>query len=448
MGVIQSFPTDVFLSYARRDNQVRRGSIDDEWVAGFRDDLSQALGVRFGQDAAVWMDDGLKRSEEFDAEIPDQLKESAVLVAVVSPSFVKSEYCQKELGWFAKHAKDSPFGLKLKNHRRIMPILIYNVPPKERPKPCQGVEGGQFFDASSRAKLKGPVKLDSDKYREEIERLADEIFELIGEMKDKEPSSPSVEGNDPKSVRKTFAKPIEEFEVVLNESPELKNALIRDYRLDPETATADLAEEIALQINANFASWLFERLLRIPGAKREAIQRAASVSVFLAMSPTFAAEVRKQASETGTGARVINVPSNAGKAVLAMIRAWAVGADEGLAADDDEDHVVESAECGPDMTSDSIKRILCEKLEIPWEASDRDQRLKGALLAEKSSFSPFYLVEEDRTAIDLVMKDPALTFLFVLIRAKEASLIRGEDSVAYVEAVERLLNKFQQRMKK
>jgi hypothetical protein len=51
--------------------------------------------------AEVWFDDRIEPSVHFKQEIQQKLKDTSIFIAVVSPSYLESEYCiPHELGWF------------------------------------------------------------------------------------------------------------------------------------------------------------------------------------------------------------------------------------------------------------------------------------------------------------------------------------------------------------
>jgi hypothetical protein len=85
---------DVFISYAHRDNQ-------DGWVTGLKRKLTEKLNPFLAGRAEVWFDDRIEPSVHFKQEIQQKLKDTPIFIAVVSPSYLESEYCiLHELDWF------------------------------------------------------------------------------------------------------------------------------------------------------------------------------------------------------------------------------------------------------------------------------------------------------------------------------------------------------------
>jgi hypothetical protein len=94
MPYVPGCSADVFISYAHRDNQ-------DGWVTGLKKKLIEKLNPFLAGRADVWFDDRIKPGFYFRQEIQQKLKDTPIFVAVVSPSYVDSEFCiSDELDWF------------------------------------------------------------------------------------------------------------------------------------------------------------------------------------------------------------------------------------------------------------------------------------------------------------------------------------------------------------
>jgi hypothetical protein len=88
MAFVPGFDHDVFISYAHGD--------DREWISRFHDRLKTQL-ARLLPGAEVWIDkDDLRRSRDFEKNIPATLESSAVLISLVSPTYITRPYCVRE----------------------------------------------------------------------------------------------------------------------------------------------------------------------------------------------------------------------------------------------------------------------------------------------------------------------------------------------------------------
>jgi hypothetical protein len=88
MAFVPGFDHDVFVSYAHKD--------DRDWINRFLDRLKPAL-HRLLPGADVWIDkDDLRKSRNFEQDIPANLASSAVLISLVSPTYIDRPYCVRQ----------------------------------------------------------------------------------------------------------------------------------------------------------------------------------------------------------------------------------------------------------------------------------------------------------------------------------------------------------------
>jgi len=97
MPFVPGFEHDVFISYAHGD--------DRDWINRFLDRLGPALN-RLLPGTVLWVDkDDLRKSRNFEQDIPESLIASAAFVSLVSPTYITRPYCvQQEYRRFATHA--------------------------------------------------------------------------------------------------------------------------------------------------------------------------------------------------------------------------------------------------------------------------------------------------------------------------------------------------------
>lgn len=111
-----SFENDIFISYAHLDN---RGG----WVDAFHTSLSNWLGS-LGVTPRIWRDSKLRGDDAFSEEVLDQLKRSALLISIVSPNGIKSNWCEKERQRFEQYAEASG-GFRIGNGVRAFKVVIH-----------------------------------------------------------------------------------------------------------------------------------------------------------------------------------------------------------------------------------------------------------------------------------------------------------------------------------
>jgi hypothetical protein len=94
-------PQDVFISYAHVDNEAL---LDEQegWISIFQRALQKRLSQLLGRVACVWLDRRrLAGNYYFDETIATACEGSMVMVSIVTPRYLKSEYCRKEVTHFA-----------------------------------------------------------------------------------------------------------------------------------------------------------------------------------------------------------------------------------------------------------------------------------------------------------------------------------------------------------
>jgi len=113
----QNDTVDVFISYAHIDNQ----PLDAEqqgWITELNTRLNKRLEMFLGESAVIWRDLKLGGSDIFAAEIEERLRNSRILVSVLSPRYIKSDWCRRELQAFYDAYQEHE-ALKVDNKYRI-----------------------------------------------------------------------------------------------------------------------------------------------------------------------------------------------------------------------------------------------------------------------------------------------------------------------------------------
>ncbi|MGI8427645.1 MAG: toll/interleukin-1 receptor domain-containing protein [Actinomycetota bacterium] len=92
----------VFISYAHADDH----SFDEEaigWVTNFVGNLQNDLARRSGgSKISCWMDHRLEPQRHVDETLRRRILESRCILAFMSPRYLESEWCQKEMATFVE----------------------------------------------------------------------------------------------------------------------------------------------------------------------------------------------------------------------------------------------------------------------------------------------------------------------------------------------------------
>ncbi len=160
-----TFEGDAFISYAHLDDaELVPGT--DGWVANFHRALEIRLAQLLGEKTRIWRDPKLQGNEFFADTLVDRLRAVAALVAVVSPAYVKSDWCLKEITAFCKGA-DVCGGIRVRDKARVFKVLKTPVALEEQPTDLQSLLGYEFFKVEPES---GRVREFSNIFGAEAER--------------------------------------------------------------------------------------------------------------------------------------------------------------------------------------------------------------------------------------------------------------------------------------
>jgi len=183
MAFLPEYSPHVFVSYSHIDDEPFNGT---RWVTEFHKNLVQRIQVYVGATVSVWRDPKLGGSDVFPQEIEKQVRGSAVLVSIISPGYVHSEWCRRELDTFLQ-AAEAHGGVHLGSKRRIVKVVKTPVKVAEVPQMLQELNGHVFFREERDTGRFREFLLDTggearQKYEAAIDDIAQEvktIFELL-----------------------------------------------------------------------------------------------------------------------------------------------------------------------------------------------------------------------------------------------------------------------------
>lgn len=139
----QDFEGDAFISYAHLDNvelvEGRKG-----WVANLHRALEVRVGQLLGKSPHIWRDPKLQGNDLFGETLLEKLQRVALLVSVVSPRYVKSEWAMRELKafWAAAEAQG---GIRVHDKARVFKVLKTPVALDKTPPELKMLLGYEFF---------------------------------------------------------------------------------------------------------------------------------------------------------------------------------------------------------------------------------------------------------------------------------------------------------------
>ena len=182
MSSVYNFQNDIFISYAHIDNLPLAEGLKG-WVETFHERLATRLAQLLGEPARIWRDLKLEGNDVFADTLIGRIGDSAILVSVLSPRYIKSEWCLRELNEFCKQATVGG-GLRIGEKLRVFKIVKTYIPFKEHPEQVQGTLGYEFYEydqARDRAREFSPEVTPARdiRYWEKLDDLAYDIKQMI-----------------------------------------------------------------------------------------------------------------------------------------------------------------------------------------------------------------------------------------------------------------------------
>jgi hypothetical protein len=137
------FEGDAFISYAHLDDvalvEGRKG-----WVANLHRALEVRAAQLLGKTPAIWRDPKLQGNDLFEETLVERLRRVAVLVTVISPRYIRSEWTLRELREFSE-AVERQGGFGVQERARVFKVIKTPVPLERIPPELQGLLGYEFF---------------------------------------------------------------------------------------------------------------------------------------------------------------------------------------------------------------------------------------------------------------------------------------------------------------
>ncbi len=194
-----AYDNDLFISYAHIDNK----SIGerDGWVEMFHEALEVRLGELLGGAPRIWRDPKLNGNDVFAEELKARFTTVYLLVSVLSPGYIRSEWCLRELDEFVSAAEKTG-GLNRDNKSRAFKVLKTPVPITEHPDSIKETLGYKFFELdreTGRAKEFRRIFGEEAELRflQKLDDLAQDIALLL---RASEEAAPEAETQTTKSV--------------------------------------------------------------------------------------------------------------------------------------------------------------------------------------------------------------------------------------------------------
>jgi hypothetical protein len=186
MSFLPDFEDDIFISYAHIDNQpLTEGQ--KGWISHFHEALEIRLAQLLGAETKIWRDPELRRNDFLADQLIAHLPKIATLVSVISPRYINSEWCLREMKEFYKVAEQTG-GIRIKEQARIFKVIKTPVPLEKQPPEIQGLLGYEFYQIEKPTGRAREFNLEIDpsarlSYWKILDDLAHDIHQLLERLR-------------------------------------------------------------------------------------------------------------------------------------------------------------------------------------------------------------------------------------------------------------------------
>ncbi len=180
-----SYTEDIFISYAHIDNaplvEGQKG-----WITNFHRALEVRVAQLTGKTPRILRDAKIQDDDYVAAGLARRLQEVALLVSVLTPRYVQSEWCGRQVEEFLK-SSEAGDGAVLDDRSRVFKVIKTPVPRERHPEELQKLLGYEFFVRDTESGRTRELdmtfgdQLGRD-YWAKVDDLAHDICDLLGQL--------------------------------------------------------------------------------------------------------------------------------------------------------------------------------------------------------------------------------------------------------------------------
>ena len=239
MAYIPDFEHDIFISYAHVDNTPLEEE-EDGWVTKLHASLLALIPQKIGraEDFSIWRDLKLDGNDEFADTLDSAFRRSALMLTILTPSYLASTWCVKELEDFSSQPHPI-FGPRVGDKNRVFKVMPSpDVPADEHPISLKGSLGYQFYEINrmngKEERFRRTTQQDPDqRYWQRLDDLARDIANLLKKMRG------MATGEEPALITAAPSSPVvylaEVTDDLIDQRDEVKRALEqRNVKVLPE----------------------------------------------------------------------------------------------------------------------------------------------------------------------------------------------------------------------
>ncbi|MEK6479458.1 toll/interleukin-1 receptor domain-containing protein [Catalinimonas sp. 4WD22] len=249
------FEKHAFISYAHIDNKPISDE-DEGWISDFHASLESLVSMKLGENVKIWRDNKLKGLDIFSDEIVQQFPKTALFISVISPRYINSEWCTKEIKEFYKAATQN-LGIRVENKSRILKVIKTPVNREKMPEEIAESLGYEFFKLDENGRPKEFNKIFGGEaeqaYLNRVDDLAydiQEIINMLNEARDETvPDNPAKDISTGKKKLSTIYVAQTSYELL-----EARDQLVRElkghgYEVLPDTSLSIYADQFKQEVS-------------------------------------------------------------------------------------------------------------------------------------------------------------------------------------------------------
>jgi hypothetical protein len=179
MSSTHTLVDDVFISYRHLDNEL----LDEEgkgWIDNFHERFESVLGEALGYEPHIWRDPRLPGNAYFADVLEERIKKTAVVISILSPGYLQSDWCIGELKEFCRLA-DQTGGLVVGDRMRVFKVVKTHVEREQHPPEFQKQLGYEFYEVDKTTQR--PVAFGQELGRNRDQRYWSKLDDLAWDVK-------------------------------------------------------------------------------------------------------------------------------------------------------------------------------------------------------------------------------------------------------------------------
>lgn len=241
---------DLFISYAHIDD-LPISEDQKGWITEFQRILENRLSQLMGEKPKIWRDQKLSGSDIFDEHIVEQFKNTKLMVSILSPRYIKSEWCNKEITEFYKNAEETG-GVAVAGKSRVLKVVKTPYDPDEVQPELRRVFGSVLgfnfydFDDNSGKVVEYNEAFGKEARQNYFSRIYDLAYEICEILKksgrdgaEDAPAETPIKGAKTVYLATVTADRIEERENIARDLRERGHVILPDSQLPMNAAEVE-----------------------------------------------------------------------------------------------------------------------------------------------------------------------------------------------------------------